>query len=179
MRPLRQACVVLISLLTIHAIAQVRSIGNSRPNPRATFGTISMAATPSAVNIALVSKGVSAPSVPIAVTTTWDGLSLLSTINVYAFFGSSTSALSSGATSIPSANVLGKDTTGIPTSYTPFSQGGPTPGASLQLYSVFILIGVGHDSHTDNLTLEIDLTSLPSLPAGTYTGVLLLQAQAF
>jgi hypothetical protein len=33
-------------------------------------------------------------------------------------------------------------------------------------------------SRTDNLVLEIDLSSQPQLPAGAYTGTLNLQAQA-
>jgi hypothetical protein len=78
---------------------------------------------------------------------------------------------------IPSANVLGKDTLGIPTSFTPFTQSNPVAGASLQLYSTSSILSLG-GSHTDNLSLEIDLTTLPQLPAATYSGVLLIQAQA-
>jgi len=47
---------------------------------------------------------------------------------------------------------------------------------SLLLYSEFFLIG-GNGSRTDTLNMEINLTALPQLPAGTYTGTLYLQAQ--
>ncbi|MBS1800555.1 MAG: hypothetical protein JSS95_12110 [Acidobacteria bacterium] len=170
----------LLLIVSLAAHAQVAKIGPARPSPKLTIGdTITVSASPSAVTFLLVSKGVALASSPIVVTTTWSGVSLLSSLNLYAYFTSSTAALS-GSTpvvNIPSANVLGKDTTGIPTSFTSFTQSIPVGGASLQLYSTSSILSLG-GNHVDNLTLEIDLTSLPQLPAATYSGVLLLQAQA-
>jgi hypothetical protein len=151
-----------------------------QPKPQLTIGdTLTVTASPGAVSFLLVSKGIALGSSPIVVTTTWTGISLLSSINLYAYFSSSLSALS-GSTpvvNIPTANVLGKDTAGIPTTFVPFTQSGPAVGASLHLYSMTSILSLG-GSHVDNLSLEIDLTTLPQLPAATYSGVLLIQAQA-
>lgn len=161
-------------------LAQVTPIGGARPTPKLTVGnTLTVTASPSAVSFALVSKGVAAGSSPVVVTTTWSGISLLSSLNIYAYFTTSTAALS-GSTpviNLPTSCVSGQDTTGIPTSYTAFTQSTPVAGASLQLYSTVSIISLG-GTHVDNLSLQINLTSLPQLPAATYTGVLYIQAQA-
>jgi hypothetical protein len=69
-------------------------------------------------------------------------------------------------------------TTGLPTSYTPFTQTSPVGGsaASLTLFSQMIA-GSGAGSRTDALSLTIDLTTLPELPADTYGGTLIIEAQ--
>jgi hypothetical protein len=71
-------------------------------------------------------------------------------------------------------------TTGLPTTYTAFTQTNPFggAGASLKLFTQPVLIGV-NGNRTDALSLKIDLTSLPELPADKYTGTLILQAQIF
>lgn len=181
MQALRVSGSLLAGFLCIGTSAQVKSVGPARPNPRITVGdTITVTASPSAVSFALVSKGIAQGSSAVTVTTTWSGISLLSSLDLYAFFSSSAAALSGGSpvVQIPSSNVLGKDTTGLPTSFTSFTQGTPMAGASLHLYSTSSILTLG-GTHVDNLTLEISLTSIPQLPAGTYSGVLLLQAQAF
>ncbi|WP_263366707.1 hypothetical protein [Edaphobacter bradus] len=168
------------ALLVLPAPAQVTRVSAVKPRPLFT-GLLSLSASPSAVNFSLVSGGVAQGSSPIAVSTSWF-IAFNSTVNVYAYFTSSTAALSgsSPVVNIPSSNVLGKDTTGIPTSFTAFTQSNPLggAGASLQLSTTSVPLGI-FGSHTDNLSLEIDLTSLPQLPAATYTGVLMVQAQAF
>jgi len=81
---------------------------------------------------------------------------------------------------IPASVIFGQVPTGLPTSYTAFTQAGPfgAAGASLQLITTGSLLSLG-GSRTDTLSLKIDLTSLPQLPAATYTGTLYLQAQEF
>jgi hypothetical protein len=71
-------------------------------------------------------------------------------------------------------------TTGVPVSFTPFTQTGPFggAGAGLQLVSGGSLVSLG-GSRTDVLSLKINLGSLPQLPAATYTGTLYVQAQEF
>jgi hypothetical protein len=172
-------CFVFCST-ALTAFAQVAQVGAVRPRPQLTIGdTLTVIASPSALSFPLVSKGVATASSVVVVTTTWTGVSLLSTLKLYAFFTSSSAALSGGTpvVNIPSSCVLGKDTNGVPTSFTQFTQSGPVAGASLLLYSTSSILSLG-GSHTDNLTLQIDLTTIPQLPAATYTGVLLLQAQA-
>lgn len=182
MLPYRWIAMLLLSpALLIQA--QVTRVGNLRPRPRLTIGdTLTVSASPSAISFALVSKGTASGSSPVVVTTTWSGVSLLSSLNLYAYFTNAGAALSGGSpvVNIPSSCVLGMDTTGIPTTFTPFTQTNPLGGvgASLKLYSTTSFLSLG-GSHTDNLSLEINLTTIPQLPAGTYTGVLLIQAQAF
>lgn len=165
------------------ASAQVTRITTQRPRPLLTLGdTLTVTASPATVNFSLVPNGVATGSSPIVITTTWTGISLLSSINMYAYFSVASRALSGGvpASYIPSSCVLGQDPGGIPTTFTAFTQTNPFggAGASLKLYSTTSVLSLG-GSHTDNLSLKIDLTTLPQLPAATYQGMLLIQAQAF
>jgi hypothetical protein len=182
MRYLQFAALLIVQApLVMHA--QVVRIGGSKPKPQLTLGdNLTVAATPAAVTFQLVSSGVAVASSPITVTTTWTGISLLSSLILYASFLDSTSALSGGTpiVKIPSSCVLGMDPMGLPAAFTPFTQVGPFGGAggSLAVYSSLAILSLG-GSHTDMLTLKINLATLPQLPSGTYRGLLSLQAQAF
>lgn len=177
--------VVLVSmLLLLPASAQVTRVGSVNPNSKLlTLSSITVSVSPSLVTFALTPQGVVSGSSPLVVTTSWSGLSLLSSLNVYAYFMSSTAALSGGSpmVNIPSSCILGKDPSGIPTGFTAFTQANPFGGAGsgLELSTLSALLILGTATHTDNLSLEIDLTTIPQLPAGSYSGVLMLQAQAF
>jgi hypothetical protein len=152
-----------------------------RAKPSLILGdTLTVTALPAAVSFALVSKGIAPGSGAVAITTTWTGLSLFSSMTLSGYFASASQALTSGAANIPSSAVLGKVPTGSPTSFTAFTQSPPLgpAGAGLLLYSQAALLSLG-GTRTDSLSLEIDLTSLPQTPAGTYSGTLILQAQAF
>jgi len=103
------------------------------------------------------------------------------TVNLYGYFASSTVALTDGAShNIPSSAVFGQVTTGVPTSFTAFTQTGPFggAGASLHLFSQGITVSNVSSTRTDNLSLRIDLTSAPQTSAAVYTGTLQIQAQA-
>jgi hypothetical protein len=179
-RSIRYIVALALGFAPLLSYCQVTQIGVPKPSPRLTIGdNLTLTATPSNVNVQLVPRGVALGSSPIVVTTTWSGISLLSSLNVYAYFVSSTAALSGGSpvVNIPASCVLGRDTTGIPTAFTPFTQATPVAGASLHLYSQVSILSLG-GTHVDNLSIEIDLTSLPQLPAAVYSGVLYLQAQA-
>ncbi len=143
--------------------------------------TLTVAAAPSAVTFNLVAGGAATGSAPVAVTTVWVLGATRTKVNLYGSFASSTAALADGSgNNIPSANVLGQVTTGLPTTFTAFTQTGPfgAAGASLELFSQTISVTNLNGNRTDNLNLKIDLTSLPQLPAGIYTGTLNIQAQA-
>lgn len=155
-----------------------------RPRPDMAVSSLSISATPSLVSFNLVPHGVAVGSSPVAITTTWGGSWCIftCTINVYGYFSSPTAALSGGAppATIPSSAVLGMVPGGTPTAYTPFTQAGPFGGASsLELFSQSWFILAGGGSRTDPLSLEIDLSHLPQLPAGNYSGTLFIQAQSF
>jgi len=105
---------------------------------------------------------------------------VVSVVTLYGYFSAPTQALGDGSGNyITSASVRGRMTTGTPVTYLPFTQTnvvGPAAG-SLLLYAqaVTLLNPVG--SRDDNLDLRIDLTAL-TIPAGTYTGVLTIQARS-
>jgi len=148
--------------------------------PNVGLGTITVTATPALVNFSLVPKTAVVGSPAVNITTSWSGLTLLGTITLYGFFSSSNALTGQlSTTSIPTADVFGQVTTGLPTAYTAFTQtntfGGA--GASLKLFAQPILVAITPGSRTDALNLKIDLTSLPQLPADKYTGTLTLQAQ--
>lgn len=174
----------IFALCAAAAAAQAVRVGPVRPRPATSVSSLSISVTPSDVSFQLVSKGVATGSVPVEITTSWGGtLCLLTcTINVYGYFTSANAALSGGSpiVNIPSSEVLGQVTTGIPTSYTAFTQSNPFggAGASLELVSQSFFIISGGSSRTDPLQLEIDLTNQPQLPAGSYSGTLYIQAQS-
>jgi len=150
----------------------------------ATLGELlTISATPSAVTFSLVQGGVAVGSAPVAIQTKWLLLPTRANIFLNGYFASATAALTDGATTpdnIPASAVLGQMTTGSPTSYTAFTQNtvlGPV-GAGLLLYTQSLTSLTRAVTRTDNLSIEINLTSLPQLPAGVYTGTLTLQAEA-
>ncbi|MCI0433475.1 MAG: hypothetical protein L0271_07485 [Gemmatimonadetes bacterium] len=119
--------------------------------------------------------------VPVSIETTWSLNLLRTNVSLYAYFSTPSAALTDGSgNDIPSSAVFGQMTTGLPTSYTAFSQTnalGPA-GGGLHLFSETILVLNRNKTRNDNLNLRIDLTSLTSLPPATYAGTLRIQAQA-
>ncbi len=145
--------------------------------------SLTISATPANVNFALIAGGTAQGNVPVGITTSWVLSNSRSSVTLSGYFSSSTAALTDGAatpTNIPSSDVLGQVTTGLPTAFTAFTQSAPvgTAGAGLELFNQSISGTNRSASRTDNLNLRINLTGLPQLPAGTYTGTLNLQAQA-
>ncbi|MGB6191369.1 MAG: hypothetical protein WBF42_02790, partial [Terracidiphilus sp.] len=140
-------------------------------------------ATPSLVNFNLVQGGTAHGSTGVNITTTWTGSFCLiaCTISTYAYFTSATAALSGGgtpATNIPSSAVSGQVSTG--SNYNPFTNTAPIGGASASLtifQQGYFLLNLG-GSRTDVLNLEINLANQPTLPAGTYSGILYIQAES-
>lgn len=150
----------------------------------ATLGEVlSISATPSSVSFTLVQGATATGSSPVAIQTTWLLLPTRANLILDGYFSSATAALTDGATTpdnIPTSSVLGEVPTGTPTTFTAFTQStalGPT-GAGLTLFTLPLTALNRAGTRTDNLSLEINLSALPQLPAGTYTGTLTLQAQA-
>jgi hypothetical protein len=144
---------------------------------------ITLSATPGTITFALNNGAVATGSAPIALTTSWLLAATRANVNVFAWFATPASALTDGAATpntIPSSEVLGQVTTGTPTSFTAFTQSNTlgSAGGGLKLFTQALSITNRVASRSDNLNLEIDLTSQPQLPAGSYSGTLNLQAQA-
>lgn len=144
--------------------------------------SLTIAATPSTVSFTLVAGGTATASAPVAITTTWVLAQGRANVVLDGYFASSTAALSSGApvSNIPSSAVYGLMSTGTPTSYTAFTQTAAlgTASAGLTLFTQALTSSNRNANRTDNLSLEINLTAIPQLPAASYSGSLILAAQA-
>ncbi len=165
----------VLALIPIRCSAQLNSnIANVNLNA-ALSTAITITAAPGLVNFALLRSGISTGSAPISITTTWTLPFFIGTVKEYAYFTSSASALADGAgDNIPSANVSGSVNGGAFTAFTgasPFAA-----GSSMTLFNQFIFIFNVNTTRTDSLNLRINTTGL-NLPAGTYAGVLHIQAQ--
>lgn len=174
----------LVCLFATRVNAQTVRMAGVRAKPQFAVSSLSISATPAAVSFHLVPSGVAPGSTAVQVTTAWDGsiCLLICTVNVYAYFANANAALSGGSpiVNIPSSEVLGQVPTGIPTGFSPFTQSNPLGGAggSLELFSQSVFLLTFGNTRTDALNLEINLAKQPTLPAGTYTGTLFIQAQS-
>ena len=138
--------------------------------------SLSVSTSPSLVNFTLVSGGTASGSSPLSITTSWVLRPNVGNVTLYAYFTSPSVALTDGAgDSIPSANVQGSPNGGA---FRPFTGASPfAPGSSLTIFRVTIVGRNRSLTRRDTLDLRINTTGL-SLPAGTYTGLLRLQAEA-
>ena len=136
---------------------------------------ISVSVSAAAVNFTLVPGSGPTAGVPsLTVTTNWS-LTGGPTMALWGTFTNATAALTAGGgNNIPSANVLGSVNSGAAGAFTATGPFGGA-GAGLQIYSV---AGATTGTRNDTLDLSINLTSQPTLPSGTYTGTLSLQARA-
>ena len=165
------------------ALAQITSSTSSVALTATMSEVLTLTATPSSVSFTLVQGGTAVASSAVAIHTTWLLLPSRANLIVDGYFSSATAALTDSATTpdlIPTSAVLGQVTTGSPTTYTAFTASaalGPS-GAGLTLLTLPLTSSNRAGTRTDNLNLEINLSALPQLPAGTYTGTLTLQAEA-
>jgi hypothetical protein len=118
---------------------------------------------------------------PVVIETAWNvNPGQTNTVYLVAYFSLPAQAMVGGSTQIPSSRLLGRMTTGIPTTYTAITQNGiggvGSAGGSLQLFEVNIGGGNKNASRTDNLDLQLNLVGFPALAAGSYTGVLNIRA---
>lgn len=158
------------------ARAQVNSFVGS-VNLSATLTTsLSVTASPGLVNFTLVPSGTVTGSAVINVTTAWTLKPSVGAVTTYAYFATAAAALTDGSgDNIPSAKVSGSVNGGA---FGPFTGASPFGGATaVTLSSTRILGNNKTGSHADTLNLSITTSGL-SLPAGTYTGVLNIEAQA-
>ncbi len=183
----RTACLLVIlagCLACRTAIGQVDS-NTATVSLNATLAeSLSVSVSPSTVNFSLIAGGTAVGSAPVAITTAWILSSTRAAITLDGSFGTSAAALTGSSlppVSIPSLAVYGLMSTGLPVTFTAFTLNTAlgTAGAGLPLFVQVLTSSNRNSSRTDNLTLEINLTTLPQLPAASnYTGSLFLQAQA-
>ena len=154
-----------------------------------------LATRPSSVGIALpggtaatlAGELVTGPNnfAPLPVVTSWNlDPTRSGSVTVLAFFETPARALAAELGAIPSSRVLGRMPTGGPKSFAPFT-GGPLStgagimgamGGTLILFAQPISSRNALGSRTDELQVRIDLSGVPDLPPGTYTGTLNLVA---
>ncbi len=121
---------------------------------------------------------------PVVIQTTWDvNPGQINSISLVAYFTTPAQALTGGTVQIPSSRILGRMTTGLPTTFTPFTQasvaGAGTAGGSLELFRDIITgPNKGTLTRTDNLDLQLNTVGFPDLPVGTYSGTLNIRAVA-
>ena len=175
------AALLLAAIFVAPAHAQVRNSGASPIALNAVLSdSITLTLSGHAVNFTLVGGSPNNPgSTGITATTTWLLRPNVNSLKLYAFFSSSTSALSDGAGhNIPSADFQISDNGGA---FAALSNTVPFGGANagLQVSSVRILGNNKTGTNSDLMTFNINLAPLPNLPTGVYTGTLTIQAQAF
>lgn len=138
--------------------------------------SLTVTAAPGLVNFALVPNGTANGSVPVTVNTSWTLKPAVGAVTVYAYFTSAAAALTDGAAdNIPSSSVTGSVNGG---GFGAFTGASPfAAGSSITLSTTRILGNNRTGNHTDTLNLRISTVGL-GLPAGLYTGVLNIQAQA-
>jgi hypothetical protein len=129
-----------------------------------------------AVSFALAAgSATNAGSLPIVATTSWSLGVGRTDVKLFAYFDSPTAALSLGAVNIASSQVsaaVGGTTAGAFINTVPFSASGVT------IFDQAISDANRTSTNTSSVTLNIDLTATPQLPAGAYAGTLHFQAQA-
>jgi hypothetical protein len=154
----------------------------------ATLGELLTITATSTASITLARGGTSAPSSNITVVSVWNLGTNRANVYLVGWFPTTT-AFTDGntpANTIPTSNVLGQLTPngGSGAGYTAFTGSAPTgtgvgvTGASLTLYTQALTAATRVGGRTDTVNLEVNLTSQASLPAGTYTGTLNLEAVA-
>jgi hypothetical protein len=84
---------VVAVLFSFSAGAQALKVTQKQPNPNIILGTLTISAAPSQVTFNLSSGNAAVGNNPVNITTSWSGISVLSSVSLYGFFTSSSSAL--------------------------------------------------------------------------------------
>lgn len=156
------------------ALAQIKFPAGPVPMAQDS-SSLTVTATPAIVNFTLVPNGVSNGTSVVSITTTWS-LSPGAQVSLYAYFTNPGSALSDAAgDNISAASVSGSVNGGAFNAFT-----GNSPFAASSSITIFNqrIFGFNRsDQRTDTLNLQINTGGL-TLPAGSYSGQLVIQAQA-
>jgi hypothetical protein len=169
---------VILTLRARELSAQVQVISLAATSVGALSVTITSGAVQTIANV--TDNAVNNFPIPVGITTSWAVRpGQTNTVRLIAYFSVPSQALV-GPTQIPSSRILGRVTTGIPTTYTAMTQNGiggvGSAGGSLQLFSVSITGANKNASRSDNLDLQLNLVGAPALAAGSYAGVLNIRA---
>lgn len=175
----------LLALSVLYALgarelsAQAQVISLAAANPGQLIVTIQSGAVQNIASI--TDNAVNAFPTPIVINTDWNvKQNQTNTVELVAYFTLPAQAMVGAGTQIPSSRIQGRMTTGTPTTFTDFTQNGiggvGVAGGSLRLFSLNITNANRKADRTDNLDLRLNLVGFPTLPAGTYSGVLNIRA---
>jgi hypothetical protein len=167
-----------LALATTMAAAQALNSGAQTIALNATLAeSLTLSLSANAVNFTLAAgQAANAGSVPITATTTWTLKPGRTAVGVYAYFNTTTALTDGAGNNIPSSAFFVADNAAPSTALTANTPW--TTGTGLQMANVAINGLNRSSSRTDAMTFNINLSTLPQLPAATYTGTLNVQAQA-
>ena len=167
-----------LALATTMASAQALNSGAQTIALNAKLAeSLTLSLSAAAVNFTLAAGSpTNAGSTPITATTTWTLQPGRTNVGVYAYFTTTTALTDGAGNNIPSSAFFVADNANPSTALT--SNTPWTTGTGLQMANVAISGTNRSSSRTDVMTFNINLVSLPQLPAATYTGTLNVQAQA-
>jgi hypothetical protein len=159
---------------------------NSGAQPIALNATLAEALTVSltanAVSFTLTpGSATNAGSTNITATTSWVLKPGRTAVGVYAYFADPTAALTDGGTPTPNtipSSAFSISDNGAPSTALTTTVAFGAANAGLKLANVGITGANKNSSRTDAMAFNINLSTLPQLPAGNYTGTLNIQAQA-
>jgi hypothetical protein len=167
----------MVLILSPCSRAQALNSGPTTVALNATLAeSLTLAVAPTTVTFTLVPSGTANGNSPVTITTTWVLGTGRTSLNVYAYFTSTTALTDAGTDIIPTSKFNGSVDGGA---YSPFTGGAGSFGANSKVVYNRVIGGAGtfNASHADTLGLQIDTTGL-NLPAGSYAGTLNIQAQA-
>lgn len=164
-------------MLSSASHAQALNSGPSTVTLNATLAeSLTLGVSPNNVTFTLVPSGTANGNSAVTITTSWVLAPTRASVNVYAYFTSTTALADTNGDIIPTSSFNGSVNGGT---YSAFTGGTGPFGANSKTIYTRAPIGAGNfnASHTDTLGLQISTSGL-NLPAGTYTGILNIQAQA-
>ena len=175
--------VVTLAMVALSSLASAQLNSGAQPiTLNASLSeSLSVSLSANTVNFTLSAGSASnAGSTNVTATTAWVLKPGRTAVGVYAYFANAAAALTDGAgDNIPSAAFFIADNSGASTALTnTVAFGGANAG--LQLANVAITGANKNSNRTDVMAFNINLTggTLPQLPAGSYSGMLNIQAQA-
>lgn len=179
----RRILTIAASLLIFLMGVSSAQVINSGAKPIALNATlqeaVSVSLSANAVNFTLTGGSPNNPgSTTITATTSWTLRPNRGALSLYAYFASAASALTDGVgNNIPSSAFSISNNGGA---FFALSNTVPFGGANagLLLSTTRILGNNKTGSRNDVMKFNIDLSGVPNLPSGLYTGTLVIQAQA-
>ena len=181
-KTIRKGLVGVVLLLCVTGASRAQVV-NSGAQPIALNAvlqeSLSVSLSASAVNFTLSAGSASNPgSTTITAITSWSLRPSRANLSLFAFFASSTAALTDGVgDNIPSSAFSISNNGGA---FFPLVNTVPFGGANagLLLSTTPILGNNKTGTRNDVMNFNINLSGVPNLPSGLYTGTLVIQAQA-